>query len=272
MTIVTEAELRDQLRRPSLGATVKVPAGARFTPSAQDFVKQWQLQLAYPDAPQDAPRDVPGDGESQPETPERSGDTPSWQQESVFPVNRPEHPRCGSCGEQLSRKGDNMTQLNDEIFVVKTHPRIRLRGKFDSLHALVLMAECQAQTMGPDWLAEALAVLASYCRELTSAEYHQRVVAPLSLPGWDEKSIHKATHDPQSVLGVPHETLDGSSPVLSHWLNLCRTSCRELEIEALTALPSQDDPFAVSLNHALNRLSSAFYFLQLRLAQTKKSK
>jgi len=59
VTIVTEAELRDQLRRPSLGATVKVPAGARFTPSAQDFVRQWQLQLAYPDAPQDAPRDVP---------------------------------------------------------------------------------------------------------------------------------------------------------------------------------------------------------------------
>ena len=164
-----------------------------------------------------------------------------------------------------------MTQLNDEVFVVKTHPRIRLRGKFDSLHALVLMAECQARSTGPDWLAESLAVLAAYCRELTSAEYHQRVVAALSLPGWDEKSIHKATHDPDSVLGVPHETLDGSSPVLSHWLNLCRTSSRELEIEALTALPSQDDPFAVSLNHALNRLSSAFYFLQLRLSQTSRT-
>lgn len=274
MTVVTEAELRDQLRRPTLGATIKVPAGARLTPSARDFVKQWQLNRVDPSEPEpgtapavsspSAPQATPDGGET--------ADT-SWQQKSVFPINRPQHPRCDCCGGELTRKGDNMTQLNDEVFVVKTHPRIRLRGKFDSLHALVLMTECQARSTGPDWLAESLAILAAYCRELTSAEYHQRVVAPLSLPGWDEKSIHKATHDPESVLGVPHETLDGSSPVLSHWLNLCRASSRELEIEALTALPSQDSPFAVSLNHALNRLSSAFYFLQLRLSQTsRKSK
>ena len=269
MTVVTEAELRDQLRRPTLGATVTVPAKARLTPSAQDFIKQWQLKRVDPSQP--TPGTAPA--ASSPSTPPGHGETAdtSWQQESVFPINRPKHPRCDCCGGELTRKGDTMTQLNDEVFVVKTHPRIRLRGKFDSLHALVLMAECQARSTGPDWLAESLAVLAAYCRELTSAEYHQRVVAPLSLPGWDEKSIHKATHDPDSVLGVPHETLDGSSPVLSHWLNLCRTSSRELEIEALTALPSQDDPFAVSLNHALNRLSSAFYFLQLRLSQTSRT-
>ena len=249
MIVVTEAELRDQLRRPTLGATVTVPAKARLTPSAQDFIKQWQLKRVDPSQP--APGTAPA--ASSPSAPPRSGETDdtSWQQESVFPINRPQHPRCDCCGGELTRKGDNMTQLNDEGFV--------------------LMAECQARSTGSDWLAESLAVLAAYCRELTSAEYHQRVVAPLSLPGWDEKSIHKATHDPDSVLGVPHETLDGSSPVLSHWLNLCRTSSRELEIEALTALPSQDDPFAVSLNHALNRLSSAFYFLQLRLSQTSRT-
>ena len=246
MTVVTEAELRNQLRRPTLGATIAVPAKARLTPSAQDFIKQWQLKRVDPSQP------TPGTAPAapSPSAPPEHGETvdTSWQQESVFPINRPQHPRCDCCGGELTRKGDTMTQLNDEVFVVKTHPRIRLRGKFDSLHAL-----------------------AAYWRELTSAEYHQRVVAPLSMPGWDEKSIHKATHDPDSVLGVPHETLDGSSPVLSHWLNLCRTSSRELEIEALTALPSQDDPFAVSLNHALNRLSSAFYFLQLRLSQTSRT-
>ncbi|MBB1585850.1 MAG: hypothetical protein HG423_003470, partial [Propionibacterium sp.] len=187
MTVVTEAELRDQLRRPTLGATVTVPAKARLTPSAQDFIKQWQLKRVDPSQP--APRTAPA--ASSPSAPPRSGETDdtSWQQESVFPINRPQHPRCDCCGGELTRKGDNMTQLNDEVFVVKTHPRIRLRGKFDSLHALVLMAECKARSTGPDWLAESLAVLAAYCRELTSAEYHQRVVAPLSLPGWDEKSI-----------------------------------------------------------------------------------
>lgn len=258
MTIVTEAELRDQLRRPSVGAEVVVPEGARLTPSAQDFVNQWKLVLV-------------SSREREPEAPvvDEPGDTtPSWQRESVFPINRPKEPRCSCCDGPLTRKGDHLTQLDDETFVVKTHPRIRLRGRFDSLHALVLMAECQSRASGPEWLAESLAVLASYCRELTSAEYHLRPVAPLALPGWDEKAIHKATHDPESVLGVPHENLSGSSPMLSHWLNLCRTSCRELELEALEAFPAWDEPFSASLNHALNRLSSAFYFLQLRLAQS----
>ena len=41
--IITEAELRDQLRRPTSGAQVTIPAGARLSPSATDFVNQWSL-------------------------------------------------------------------------------------------------------------------------------------------------------------------------------------------------------------------------------------
>lgn len=254
MTVITEADLRDQLRRPGPGAEVTVPAGARWTPSARDFVKQWGLRVVETGS-------APG---------ETAPYVPTWQHEAVFPVTRPESPRCACCGSEITRKADHLTQLDDAVFVVKTHPRIRLRGKADSLHALVLMAECQARSTGPGWLAEALAVLAAYCRELTSAEYHQRPVAPLHLPGWDEGSIHRATHDPQGVLGVEHERLDGTSPVLSHWLNLCRTASRELELDALAAFPAPDEPFAASLTHALNRLSSAFYLLQLRLAQERR--
>ena len=47
--IVTEADLRDQLRRPVMGAQVTVPTGARLSPSAADFVKQWALVMVDPD-------------------------------------------------------------------------------------------------------------------------------------------------------------------------------------------------------------------------------
>ena len=72
---------------------------------------------------------------------------------------------------------------------------------------------------------------------------------------------------PTGVLGVPHATIDGTSPILMHWLNLCRTQCRELELTALGTFPDPEHPFGPSLNHALNRLSSAFYLLQLRLGR-----
>ncbi len=40
---VTESELRQQVRRPSPGAVVSVPAGARLSPAAADFVAHWKL-------------------------------------------------------------------------------------------------------------------------------------------------------------------------------------------------------------------------------------
>lgn len=250
MTVISEADLRAQLRRPTRGAVVDVPPGASLTPSARDFIKEWGLQVREVLADHDDPI------------------RPAWQHESVFPVVRAEQPpRCETCQGEITRKPDALTQLNDTQFVHKTHPRIRLRGQVDSLHALVLMAQAQSLGCGRPWLTEALGVLAAYCRELTSAEYNERPVASLELPGWDEKAIHKATHDPDEVLGVPHATIDGNSPILMHWLNLCRTQCRELELTALTTFPDPQHPYGPSLNHALNRLSSAFYLLQLRLGK-----
>ncbi len=44
MAFITEAELREQWKS---GGTTKFdfPAGTRFSPSALDFIKQWQLQV-----------------------------------------------------------------------------------------------------------------------------------------------------------------------------------------------------------------------------------
>ena len=250
MTVISEADLRTQLRCPSRGAVVDVPPGASLTPSARDFIKEWGLQV------REVLTEEPGTGR------------PASLHESIFPVVKPEQPpRCGTCQGEITRKPDALTQLNATQYVHKTHPRIRLRGQADSLHALVLMTQAQSTSLGPPWLTEALGVLAAYCRELTSAEYNERPVDSLELPGWDEKAIHKATHDPDGVLGVPHATIDGTSPILMHWLNLCRTQCRELELTALGTFPDPEHPFGPSLNHALNRLSSAFYLLQLRLGR-----
>lgn len=48
--IITESDLRAQLRRPAFGARVVVPDEARLSPSAQDFISQWQLvRVSTPD-------------------------------------------------------------------------------------------------------------------------------------------------------------------------------------------------------------------------------
>ncbi|HNR97364.1 MAG TPA: hypothetical protein PKJ21_09505 [Anaerolineae bacterium] len=53
MPIVTETELRDKIRVPRLGVVLSFPPGTRFSPSAQDFIKQWRIEirLEQPAAP-----------------------------------------------------------------------------------------------------------------------------------------------------------------------------------------------------------------------------
>lgn len=259
--IVTEADLRDQLRRPTAGARVTVPAGARLSPSATDFVKQWGLVVSHDGAV------TATSGPSSPAPRERD-----WDKASTFPVHLAgEVPKCVSCGSPVEHKADALTQLNAAHYALKTHPRIRLRGQVDSLHAQVLLIQRLARQHDLPGLAQDLGTIAAYCRELTSAEYNERPVADLHLRDWDAERIHQATHDPRGVLGVEHLTIDQDAPELQHWLNLARADSRQIEITALEAFPSPHHPYGASICHAFNRLSSTFYFLQLRLFASERA-
>ncbi|GAA3855126.1 hypothetical protein [Tessaracoccus defluvii] len=249
--VVTEADLREQLRRPTVGAQVVVPAGSTLTPSARDFIKQWALVEVTAPA-----------SEATPTTTERPDGT--WDRASQFPVDLTgEQPRCVCCGAQPDSKASSLTQLNAHHYAPKTHPRIKLRGKVDSLHSLTLMVQGLASRRGEAGLAAALGSLAAYCRELTSAEYNERPADPFELPGWSSDELHRATHDPSGVLGIEHLTIDGADDELQHWLNIGRSTTRELEICALETFDSPHHPYGASICHGLNRLSSVWYFLQL---------
>lgn len=250
--IVTEAELRDQLRRPSAGAQVSIPAGARLSPSAADFVKEWSLAVV----------------EGTPAEPdERAAVDPAsldWEKASVFPVDfSGELPRCTTCGTSVTEKASALTQLNAHHYAPKNHPRIRLRGRVDSLHSMIMLIQRIARQRDEAGLARDLGTIAAYCRELTSAEYNERPVAELALREWDAERIHQVTHDPRGTLGIEHLTLDDEDDELLHWLNLARSTAREIEITAMDAFGSPHHPFGASICHALNRLSSSLYFLQL---------
>jgi len=47
MSVVTEAELRDKIRVPRLGIVLAFPPDTRFSPSAQDFIKQWKIEIRF---------------------------------------------------------------------------------------------------------------------------------------------------------------------------------------------------------------------------------
>lgn len=255
MPILTEAQLRERVRQPQDGMKLRLPRGTIFSPSAADFIKQWHIEVTYED-----------NGFSNPAE-SAAAERAEWDKESVFPVElKGELPHCMVCGTQLAKKPEHMTQLNAEVFAPKTNDRIRLRGKLDTLQSLCLLVGAVAREHEALSTADMLETLAAYCREMMSAEYNERPVQPLSIGGMDEAELRRATHNPQEALGVPHLTPNTQDSILLLWLNYLRCQVREAELVALDCFGGDAYGKDVyGLVQAMNRFSSAVYFLELLL-------
>ncbi len=248
MPILTESQIRDLIRQPQPGMTLTVAPGTRLSPAAQDFVNHWKLEV-------------------QVGTPPTEDEPAVWDKPAAFPVQvTGETPICSVCGMPVSIKPEHMTQLDAVHYAPKNIPRIRLRGKLDTLQGLCLLIGARARAQGCPALAEYLDTLAAYCREMMSAEYNDRPVASLALGDVDENEIHKATHEPEEVLGIPHLVPTSHDPELLHWLNVLRCESREVELVALDAFASGPDYRVAqpALVRAVNRFSSAVYYVELR--------
>ncbi|MCX7852506.1 MAG: hypothetical protein N2383_06940 [Caldilineales bacterium] len=259
MTILTEAELRNRIRQPRKGETLTVPPGTRFSPAAADFIKHWQILVVYADA-------VAAEPSPEPEPPPATTARPAWDKPGTFPVRlEGELPRCVSCGMPVKPKPEHLTQVDAGHFAPKNTPRIRFRGKLDTLHAVCMLVAARAAAVNLPQLAEYLHTLAAYCREILSAEYNNREVAPIALAGLDEAALRQATHDPKTALGIEHIVPGPDDHEILHWLNFLRCLAREAEIAALDAVAPVPGYTLLhpSLAQAVNRLSSAVYYLEL---------
>lgn len=254
MPILTEAQLRERVRQPQDGMKLRLPRGTIFSPSAADFIKQWHIEVSY----EDNGTAIPAESSV--------AERPEWDKESVFPVNlKGELPRCITCGTPLEKKPEHMTQLNSEIFAPKSNDRILLRGKLDTLQALCLLVGAMCREQEALSTSNLLETLAAYCREMMSAEYNERPVQPLVFGGLDEAELRKATHNPQEALGIPHLTPGTTEPLLLLWLNYLRCQAREAELVSINCFGDTYGKDPYGLVQAMNRLSSAFYYLELLL-------
>jgi len=232
---------------PRHGMRIELPCDARFSPSATDFIEQWGIEVV---------RRSSGHTEG----------TPAWDTPAAFPVVlEGDVPQCTLCGSPVTRKPEHMTQVDARSFGAKNSPRIRFRGKMDSLNALTMLVAARARTLGAELLVDHLGTIAAYCREIISAEYNGRTVEPIAIAGFDDQALRNATHNPATALGLDHLTPGVADPELLHWLNVLRTQVREAEIIAIDAVaPAPGFPIAESdLVRAVNRLSSAVYLLEL---------
>lgn len=288
MTVITEAELRE-LWQGGRGVIPPFPPGTRLTPSARDFMKQWGIAVTFedgdklPDTTEQTWRTggKEGNGTHLPQPPGFQASNPpifqpsnhpsfqpprpAWDKPGEFPVNLSGPlPACTVCGQPVTQKPAHMAQLDATHFAPKTAPRFVFRGKMDTLHAQFLLTAAQARRFNLPELVDYLATMSAYCREITSAEYHQREVAPLQLAGLSEAELRERSHWPDRTLGIPHVVPGPGDHEMLLQLNLLRCQVRETELAAAAVFAGPDgQPARTDLMVALNRLSSAVYYLIL---------
>ena len=156
-------------------------------------------------------------------------------------------------GGHLTEKPEDMTHLNGDTLVPKTHPRIVFRGKVDSLEAELLL--CQLKM--PHLQAKLQEIL-DLSRMFLRCDVLEEPLEEKTLCGMTAEEIRHRSHFPQKYYNQPHfmpEVTDGERIL---YLNKLRTLVRETELAANQALPHRQD-----ILKAMNRMSSMVYILML---------
>jgi ethanolamine utilization protein EutL len=166
-------------------------------------------------------------------------------------------------GEFLDEKPEHLTHLrDDQSLVPKTHPRMLLRGKLDTLQGLLLDAQCAADADGARGLVGELGEALELARALVGAEVTDRALAPWKLGGLDAPALRHASHHTLELFGVPFMFPSvRQGPVVAR-LYTARAYAREAELALHAAFPDGDE--RADLKLALNRLSSALYLMTVK--------
>ena len=165
-------------------------------------------------------------------------------------------------GGYVDQKPENMTHLNGDVLVPKTHPRIAFRGAVDTLEAELLLCCASAAGEIRKHLEEAL----GYTRLLLRNEVLEEPAAEMHLGGLDEKALRERSHRPQDFYGQPHFMPGPEDNLLLLQVNRARCAARAAELRLAAAFPdSRED-----LLRAFNRLSSFLYIIMIRMKAESK--
>lgn len=172
---------------------------------------------------------------------------------------RPERYRLLS-GGYAEEKPEHMTHLNGEVLVLKTHPRIRFRGKMDTLEAELIL--CQLVPGAPEG---ALGEILDLSRKILRCDVLEEPLRQDTLCGLTQDEQRERSHMPQDYYGQPHFMPQASDGWVIAGLNRARCFAREAELAAVEAFSDREgNLLREDIPKALNRMSSMLYLLMIQ--------
>lgn len=172
---------------------------------------------------------------------------------------RPERYRLLS-GGYAEEKPEHMTHLNGEVLVIKTHPRIRFRGKMDTLEAELIL--CQLVPGAPEG---ALGEILDLSRKILRCDVLEEPLRQDTLCGLTQDEQRGRSHMPQDYYGQPHFMPQASDGSVIAGMNRARCFAREAELAAVEAFSDREgNLLREDIPKALNRMSSMLYLLMIQ--------
>jgi len=163
-------------------------------------------------------------------------------------------------GGFVEEKPEHMTHLNAQVLVRKDHPRIRFRGKLDTLEAELILC----QLTSPDLVTPVGEILA-LARKIIQCDVLEKPLEWKTLCGLTEEEQRKRSHFPQEYYGQPHFMPSAADGMVIAWLNRARCAAREAELAAVQAFADRDgNPTRLDILQAMNRMSSMLYILMIQ--------
>lgn len=244
MDILTEADLRSG-KVVSKNGIITVSEGTFITPLAKEYIRDNGIEVRFKNN-------------------KSSGGSFGKGVMSYSPIAKTGSNRYVDyeTGKGYSEKPEHMTHLRDNLLVSKNHPRILLRGKFDSLEALIMQTQITALEDGYKNIAEDLDEIMGFVQILLACEVKDEPVPEIKIFGMNSQRLRYVSHHLTEEFGIQHSVPHYTMGKVCVALNSLRTFVRETELCAVNAFST--DGTDVSRNdivEALNRLSSCVYII-----------
>lgn len=218
--LYTEQNVRENIRNRDGERVFYLGKGDRLTPGARDWLTRERIQI------------FPGEA--------------AKEQEYRLPN-----------GAVLRQKPEELTHLQGNVLVPKTHPRIAFRGAMDTLEAEVLLCQLNCPAV-----ANQLGEILELARRLIRCEVMEEPVPAQKLCGLTEEEQRGRSHRPQDYFGIPHFMPSVSDGAVVLALNKCRCVARQAELAAARAFVDAEGKVTRGdILRALNRMSSMIYIL-----------
>ncbi len=256
MKVLTEMDVRNELRKGGHIQRFVVPPGTIVTPAALSYLNENKIELVYGEIES---------GVSQGEKTKKDERTEEFKPPGRFELL--------SVGLRVDEKPENFTHLSGNKLVPKTHPRIKFRGKLDSLEAQIIWAQTQMAKAGWKEVVAHLEEVLSVIRKILRAEVLSEPIEDFQLFGLSYEDIREISHFPKKFIGVDHFMPSCEMGEVMAYLNLIRAQIRECEISACEAFYDEfEGAIREDILKALNRLSSALYVMMCWLRAGRYSK